>query len=151
MAWSCSAVSTGIEVWRARISGSRLSRLGARWVTTMNAIPGAAGMALNRCSSASTPPAEAPTPTIGKGASITAGQVPTFGKEASLAGAAVSLGLPQCRSKHFCRPSGARTQQELGGMLDCLLRGPDFLPQLGNLAASALDQVSRAGQQLAVF
>ena len=36
-------------------------------------------------------------------------------------------------------------------MLDCLLRGPDFLPQLDNLAASALDQVSRAGQQLAVF
>src|SRR5262249_3737689 len=55
---------------RARISGSMLSRLGARWVMMIKAMPGSGGMALNRYSSASTPPAEAPTPTMGNGLSI---------------------------------------------------------------------------------
>jgi hypothetical protein len=59
-----------MRVSRARISGSMLSRLGARWVMTTKAMLGSAGMALNKYSSASTPPAEAPTPTIGKRASI---------------------------------------------------------------------------------
>src|SRR5689334_25306447 len=59
-----------MHVSRAKISGSKLSRCGARWVTTTKAMPGSVGMALNRCSSASTPPAEAPTPTMGKGVSI---------------------------------------------------------------------------------
>src|SRR5262245_2387491 len=66
MGWSCSATSTGMRVCRARISGSMVSRFGARWVTTTNAIPGLGGIPLNRASSASTPPAEAPTPTMGK-------------------------------------------------------------------------------------
>src|SRR5499433_1723826 len=47
-----------------------LSRLGARWVTMTKAMPGSDGMALNKYSSASTPPAEAPTPTMGNGLSI---------------------------------------------------------------------------------
>src|SRR5919197_2886613 len=59
-----------MRVSRARISGSMLSRLGARWVTMTKAMPGSGGMALNKYSSASTPPAEAPTPTIGNGLSI---------------------------------------------------------------------------------
>src|SRR5262245_28121522 len=59
-----------MRVSRARISGSMLSRLGARWVTMTKAMPGSDGMALNRCSRASTPPAEAPTPTIGKRAAM---------------------------------------------------------------------------------
>src|SRR5262245_56799627 len=59
-----------MRVSRARISGSMLSRLGARWVMMTKAMPGSGGMALNRYSSASTPPAEAPTPTMGNGLSI---------------------------------------------------------------------------------
>src|SRR5262249_33795097 len=59
-----------MRVSRARISGSMLSRLGARWVTMTKAMPGSDGMALNKYSSASTPPAEAPTPTMGNGLSI---------------------------------------------------------------------------------
>src|SRR5262249_40840869 len=59
-----------MRVSRARISGSMLSRLGARWVTMTKAMPGSGGWALNRYSSASTPPAEAPTPTMGNGLSI---------------------------------------------------------------------------------
>jgi len=49
------------------ISAIRLSRSGARWVTTMKAMPLSVGMARNSPSRASTPPAEAPIPTIGKG------------------------------------------------------------------------------------
>src|SRR5262249_29461032 len=59
-----------MRVSRARISGSRLSRCGATWVMMTKATPGSGGMALNRYSSASTPPAEAPTPTMGNGLSI---------------------------------------------------------------------------------
>src|SRR5438045_2077902 len=59
-----------MRVSRARISGSMLSRFGARWVTTTKAMPGSDGITLNRCSSASTPPADAPTPTMGKRLSI---------------------------------------------------------------------------------
>src|SRR5262249_6966457 len=59
-----------MRVSRARISGSMLSRLGARWVTMAKDMTGSGDMALNRYSSASTPPAEAPTPTMGNGLSI---------------------------------------------------------------------------------
>src|SRR5437660_3206834 len=59
-----------MRVSRAKISGSMLSRLGARCVMMTKAMPGSAGIALNRYSSASTPPAEAPTPTMGKDLSI---------------------------------------------------------------------------------
>jgi hypothetical protein len=45
-----------MRVSRARISGSMLSRWGARWVIITKAMPRSVGMALNRCSSASTAP-----------------------------------------------------------------------------------------------
>ena len=57
---------TGIRVARPRISDSILSRSGGRWVTTTNANPLPAGRDLKNCSSASTPPAEAPMPTMGR-------------------------------------------------------------------------------------
>src|SRR5215469_14456468 len=43
-----------------------LSRSGGRWVRTTNAKPLPAGRDLKNCSSASTPPAEAPMPTMGR-------------------------------------------------------------------------------------
>src|SRR5215469_6356360 len=43
-----------------------LSRSGGRCVTTTNANPLPAGRDLKNCSSASTPPAEAPMPTMGR-------------------------------------------------------------------------------------
>ena len=64
--WSCSATSTGMRVSRARISGSMLSRFGARWVITTKAIPGSGGMVRKRPSKASTPPAEAADADDGK-------------------------------------------------------------------------------------
>jgi hypothetical protein len=53
-------------VHRPRISGIKLGLSGGRcWMTT-KAIPLSAGVALKKVESASRPPAEAPTPTIGK-------------------------------------------------------------------------------------
>ena len=59
-------VSTGIAVARARSSGNRLACLGARCCTSTKAMPVSAGSALSSWVKASSPPAEAPTPTIGK-------------------------------------------------------------------------------------
>src|ERR1700738_5375841 len=60
------ASTTGIWVARPIISASMLSRLGGRWVTTTKPMPLSAGVDLKKRSSASTPPAEAPMPTIGR-------------------------------------------------------------------------------------
>jgi hypothetical protein len=45
--------------------GQQLSRLGLRWVTITDAMPGSCGMPPKKPCSASMPPADAPTPTIG--------------------------------------------------------------------------------------
>ncbi len=58
---------TGIAVVRDRISASRLARVGARCCTSTKAMPVSTGSAPSICEKASRPPAEAPTPTIGKG------------------------------------------------------------------------------------
>ena len=55
---------TGMLVARPRISAKALSRPGARWVTTTKAMPLSAGIARTRLRSASSPPAEAPMPTM---------------------------------------------------------------------------------------
>src|SRR5262245_20014692 len=57
---------TGMLVARERISVSMLSCLGSRCWTRTKAVPGLAGSAPSIAASASRPPAEAPTPTIGK-------------------------------------------------------------------------------------
>src|SRR5512141_1251925 len=56
---------TGMEVVLERSAVSMLSCAGARcWIRT-KAIPGLAGRVLNNCVNASSPPADAPTPTTG--------------------------------------------------------------------------------------
>ena len=39
--------------------------VGSKWGTSTNAIPGSFGIAFSKCVNASSPPAEAPTPTTG--------------------------------------------------------------------------------------
>src|SRR2546427_547091 len=51
---------------RGRISVSRLSCFGSRCCTRTNATPGSAGTWVSNDANASSPPAEAPMPTIGK-------------------------------------------------------------------------------------
>src|ERR1700722_1478687 len=55
-----------MDVLLCRISVSKLSWLGSRCCTRINAIPEDGGMALMRRLNASRPPAEAPTPITGK-------------------------------------------------------------------------------------
>src|SRR5262249_39958882 len=147
-------MSTGMRVSRARISGSMLSRLGARWVTMTKAMPGSGGMALNRYSSASTPPAEAPTPTMGKGLSIGS---PAGEGEICLGGAArAKLRQPPTDSKRLCRTRGGMrsefgARQELLRAVDRVPGELDLLAQSQNLAAGDLDQFSRLGHQVAVL
>src|SRR5262245_9026460 len=57
---------TSMFVCLFKRSGSILTWLGARCVTRTNAMPVSEGMWERNRSSASRPPAEAPTPTIGK-------------------------------------------------------------------------------------
>src|SRR5262245_32797322 len=97
-----------MRVSRARISGNMLSRLGARWVMMTKAMPGSGGMALNKYSSASTPPAEAPTPTMGNGLSI--GSPSRDRRETGLPAVGGSrqeyANRPE-NSKRLCRPCDA--------------------------------------------
>src|SRR6516162_9226879 len=96
-----------MRVSRARISGSRLSRCGATWVMMTKATPGSGGMALNRYSSASTPPAEAPTPTMGNGLSI-GSPAGIERKRVCLRWAAHARLRPgTANSKSFCPPCNA--------------------------------------------
>src|SRR5262245_21531466 len=151
-----------MRVSRARISGSMLSRLGARWVTMMKAMPGLEGMARNRLSSASTPPAEAPTPTMGKRASMAAPRQ-SGGKPCQLARWRSRPGnLRQIKpnSKGLGRSGaiaqGARGQrprprQQPERALDGLVRGIDLVAQLGNLETRVIDQASCLDHQVAMF
>jgi len=59
----CSATRTARSVHRDRSSSIWLLKSGERCWTTTKAIPVSSGMPLNRCSSASRPPADAPMPT----------------------------------------------------------------------------------------
>src|SRR5215469_16772621 len=55
-----------MDVARARICVNALSRDGSRCGTRMSAMPGCAESAFRNVVKASSPPADAPTPTIGK-------------------------------------------------------------------------------------
>src|SRR5215813_13997063 len=143
-----------MRVSRARISGSMLSRLGARWVTMTKAMPGSDGMALNKYSSASTPPAEAPTPTMGNGLSIGS---PRSRGNGSACGGRLAPRLRQgpANSKSLCRPCNAigwfGTRQKPLRSID---RSPcrfDLFAQLQNLAAGGLDQCPRLGHEVAML
>src|SRR6516164_6328693 len=146
-----------MRVSRARISGSMLSRLGARWVTMTKAMPGSDGMALNKYSSASTPPAEAPTPTMGNGLSIGS---PSRDREetGSACGGRLAPRLRQgpANSKSLCQlwnGFGGRfgTRQKPLRSID---RSPcrfDLFAQLQNLAAGGLDQCPRLGHEVAML
>src|SRR5262245_39146654 len=145
-----------MRVSRARISGSMLSRLGARWVTMTKAMPGSGGMALNKYSSASTPPAEAPTPTMGNGSSIGSPQQGSRGN-ASACGGRLAPRLRQgpVNSKSLCRPCNAigwfGTRQKALRLID---RGPcrfDLFLQLRNLATGRLDQRPGLGHDVAML
>jgi hypothetical protein len=61
------AATTGMAVQPARIAGRELSCPAPIWVMTTKAMGGGVGMARNSACSASTPPADAPMPTTGKG------------------------------------------------------------------------------------
>src|SRR5216683_4811697 len=58
---------TGSEVARERICVSALSCSGSRCWTSTKPMPVSSGRDLSNCVNASSPPAEAPTPTIGNG------------------------------------------------------------------------------------
>src|SRR6266478_1428969 len=57
--------STGMDVALARSDGRRLSCSGAKCCTSTNAMPVSLGKLLRKSVKASSPPAEAPTPTTG--------------------------------------------------------------------------------------
>src|SRR5262245_31617389 len=145
-----------MRVSRARISGSKLSRLGARWVTTTKAMPGSDGMALNKCSSASTPPAEAPTPTMGNGLSIGS---PARGQEETVClwrVARAKVRQAPANSKRLCRLCNALlgrfgARQKLFRPLDRVSGQLDFVAKLRNLVPGHLDQLPRLHQQSAVL
>lgn len=58
------ATRTGMLVRRERISSIKLRKSGERCCTTTNAIPVSGRVRPKSCSSASRPPADAPTPTM---------------------------------------------------------------------------------------
>ena len=60
----CVAFTTGIFVRRPMISASKDSRCALKWVMTTSAASSWSGIEANSCSRASTPPADAPTPTM---------------------------------------------------------------------------------------
>src|SRR5215813_772968 len=146
-----------MRVSRARISGSMLSRLGARWVTMTKAMPGSGGMALNKYSSASTPPAEAPTPTMGNGLSIG-----SPGRDREKTGLPAVDGSRQgyakihANSKSLCRLWTATqgrfgTRQKLLRSIDRVSRRFDLFAQFRNLATAGLDQRPRLGHEVAML
>jgi hypothetical protein len=63
-----STSTTGMLVRRDRSSSMTLLKSGDRCCTTTNAMPVSSGIAPKNCSSASSPPAEAPTPTTNNSA-----------------------------------------------------------------------------------
>ena len=86
--------STGIAVARDRISASMLACLGARCCTRTKAMPVSAGSAPSIWVNASSPPAEAPTPTIGNApaSAVKVSAWPGGAGSASRRGGEVALG-----------------------------------------------------------
>ena len=86
----------GMRVVLAKISVSKLAWPGSRCCTSRNAIPGVAPRPAKNSESASTPPAEAPTPTILKEAFC----VPVEPSVCGINQCVVSRDLPGCRDSH---------------------------------------------------
>ena len=96
------ACTTGIWVRAAITRSTRLPGVGSRCMTSTNASPESGASRENRSCAASTPPAEAPTPTIGK----SCWAVPGGGSTAVRAGRDVAAAagrdvLPETRREEF--------------------------------------------------